>query len=335
MKFNFNFDYDKLFLKEITILIPRYHNNLVSFLTPILGLYGINIKDFINDFESKAKFINFDVTIPAKVKITKIKTFEIFINTPYISSILNSLSVQKKSVNLLTVYKFVVLKSLVNNTLSITSFHKNIYTRLRIYLSKTFFLSDNLLLNKSKINNHLLGIINNTNLFFYNKLLNNLNNINFMLSFNSLKFGVFLVFYNHDASALNRLSSIAALFSIKLLKLKNKFLLPFFDNNLNFKGNIFFFGSKKFSDFSNFNASLNIGNSSNLFRSFFKIDKNIVNNSFFSVFNKSFFFKKDKIINLLQLLRLEFIRLLNYKFLLFFKIINKVNINANLPSNIS
>lgn len=74
MRINLNFHYDKLHLKEIVILIPKYHANMVSFLTPILGLYGINVKEFINDFDIKTKFINFDVIIPTLVRISKIKT---------------------------------------------------------------------------------------------------------------------------------------------------------------------------------------------------------------------------------------------------------------------
>lgn len=52
---------------------------MVSFLTPVLGLYGINVKEFINDFEAKTKFINFDIVIPTTVRISKIKTFEILL----------------------------------------------------------------------------------------------------------------------------------------------------------------------------------------------------------------------------------------------------------------
>lgn len=334
MKFNLNFDYDKLFLKEIIILIPRYHNNLVSFLTPILGLYGINIKDFISDFESKARFINFDVTLPVRVRITKIKTYEIFFNTPYISGILNSLAIQKRSLNLLTIYKLVLLKSLFNNTLSVNSFNKNIYKRLRVYLSQSFPLSDTLTLNKSKLTNPIFGIVNSSNLFFYKKLLRNFNSIHFISSFKPLKYGVFFFFYNHDAASLNKLLSIASLFSIKVLKLKNKFLSCFLSKNLNFSGNIFFFGSEKFSNFNYFNFSLVSVNSPNFFRSFFRVGNNIISPTFFNLFLKSFYTKKNRIINLLQLVRLEIVRLLNHKFLLFFKIISKIN-NANIPSNIS
>ena len=90
MKINLNFEYDKLHLKEITILIPKYHPNLVSFLTPVLGLYGINVKEFINDFEEKTKFINFDVIVPTRVAISKIKTYKIFVKTPYLAPILSN-----------------------------------------------------------------------------------------------------------------------------------------------------------------------------------------------------------------------------------------------------
>jgi hypothetical protein len=334
MKFNFNFDYDKLFLKEITILIPKYHNNLVSFLTPILGLYGINIKEFINDFESKTRFINFDVTLPTRVRITKIKTYEIFLNTPYISNILNSLGVQKKSINLLTIYKLVLLKSLLNNTLLVDFFYRSVYKRIRVYLSQFFILSDNLMLSKAKLHNYLFGIINNPNLFVYKRLLKNFKNVNFLTDFKTSKFGAFFVFYNHNASTLNKLFCLAALFSVKVLKVKNKFLSVFVDRNLNFNGNIFFFGSEKFSTFNNFNTSLSISNSSNFYRSFFRFDKNILNTSFFNIFLQSFYTQRNKIINLLQLLRLRIVRLVSYKFLLFFKIMNKIK-HANISPNIS
>merc|ERR1711879_872844 len=117
MRINLNFRYDKLHLKEIVILIPKYHTNMVSFLTPILGLYGINVKEFINDFD--------------------IKTFEIVLKTPYIVSILSNLpnfSVTKPNIDLLSIYKVSLLKSVFySNFLSV--FHKRIYLSLRKYLS--------------------------------------------------------------------------------------------------------------------------------------------------------------------------------------------------------
>merc|ERR1711879_539085 len=137
MRINLNFRYDKLHLKEIVILIPKYHTNMVSFLTPILGLYGINVKEFINDFDIKTKFINFDVIVPVLVKISKIKTFEIVLKTPYIVSILSNLpnfSVTKPNIDLLSIYKVSLLKSVFySNFLSV--FHKRIYLSLRKYLS--------------------------------------------------------------------------------------------------------------------------------------------------------------------------------------------------------
>jgi hypothetical protein len=335
MKINFNFDYDKLFLKEITILIPKYHNNLVSFLTPILGLYGINVKDFISDFESKTRFVNFDITIPVKVRITKIKTYEIFIKTPYIFTILNSLSLQKKSLNLLTIYKLVFLKSLVNNRLSVKHLYKNVYNRLRIYLLRSSLLGDSLVLKNSYSNNRLFGVINNPNLFFYKKLFENINNVKFLTNFSELNFGVFFSFHNHSSAIINKLFLIAKIFSVRILKIKPKLLSVFLNKNLNFSGDVFFFGSKKFSDFSNFTSSINFTLSSNFFRSFYRINNNIISISFFNNFLKSFSINKNRIISLLQVLRLRMIFLLNNKFLLLLKVINKINTNANLSSNIS
>jgi ribosomal protein L11 len=152
MKINLGFEYDKLHLKEITILIPKYHHNLVSFLTPVLGLYGINVKEFITEFESKTKFIDFDIIIPVRVKISKIKTFQIYVKTPYIISILANLpnlTLSKSSLNILTVYKLTLLKSIFTNYMA--NFQKLIYISIRKYLSliiKSSFLIIGKILNK-------------------------------------------------------------------------------------------------------------------------------------------------------------------------------------------
>ena len=160
MRINLNFRYDKLHLKEIIILIPKYHTNMVSFLTPILGLYGINVKEFINDFEIKTKFINFDVIVPVLVKISKIKTFEIILKTPYVISILSNLpnfSVTRPNIDLISIYKVSLLKSVFySNFLSV--FHRRIYLSLRKYLSLVIKVNFHLNVSRTTIKKDFLNL---------------------------------------------------------------------------------------------------------------------------------------------------------------------------------
>lgn len=158
----FNFDYDKLHLKEITILVPRGTDNLVSALTPILGLYGINVKDFLTNFELKTQFMSQNVTdliIPARVKISKIKTFKIEIKTPYLANIITS------ELTILELYKLFLVKSTLIksklkfyyifrkylNQLSNVNYLYNVnnYYRLsKIYFGKADFIRSRILASK-------------------------------------------------------------------------------------------------------------------------------------------------------------------------------------------
>jgi hypothetical protein len=310
MKLNLNFDYDKLFLKQITILIPKYHNNMLSFLTPILGLYGINVKDFINEFESKSKFINFDVIIPVTVRITKIKTFSIDLRTPYVSSVLNSLDLPFKALNVLTFYKIVTLKSLKGNILLNNNLKLN-YSNLRIYLSRVFNLNESLLIKRDKLvypNSYTylrLSIKNTLHSFFF------INNI----SFNG-NYGLFVSFYNYDSKIVNTIKLISSLFNVKLLKIKPKLLSVFLPK---IKGQTFFFHSRRFSNLNAFFNSVKFNQSSSYFDLFFKINNNILYPSFF---NANF---KRSITGVSDQLKLVF--LLNFLLLRNSRVLKKLNLN--------
>src|SRR3989338_6154354 len=72
MRINLNFRYDKLYLKEITILIPKYHTNMVSFLTPILEIFtktGTITSKLINLVFISKSLMNSLTFIPYKPKI--------------------------------------------------------------------------------------------------------------------------------------------------------------------------------------------------------------------------------------------------------------------------
>lgn len=139
---NINFEYNKLYLKEVTVLIPKNHPNLTSFLTPLLGLHGIDVKKFLIEFLAKTQFLgNIDIILPISVTISKIKTFSIFFKTPYISALVN---LNSDKLNILSFYKFFLIKSVFNNAYFITV-NNNMYRHLRVYLNK--FFKNHILLN--------------------------------------------------------------------------------------------------------------------------------------------------------------------------------------------
>jgi len=179
----FKFDYDKLHLKEITVLVPRGAENLISALTPVLGLYGINVKDFLIDFELKTQFAADlpDLLIPVRVKISKIKTFETTIKTPYLATIIPT------ELTILEVYKLFLIKSVLVknkyvfyitfrrylNQVAAIMFSENAgENRLNIvkskYLSNRF---DSLRLLSNRVRNLNYGVFfnwNNSNTFYVN-----------------------------------------------------------------------------------------------------------------------------------------------------------------------
>ena len=306
MRINLNFSYDKLHLKEIIILIPKYHTNMVSFLTPILGLYGINVKEFINDFEIKTKFINFDVIVPVLVKISKIKTFEIILKTPYVISILSNLpnfSVTRPNIDLISIYKVSLLKS-VFYSIFLSVFHRGIYLSLRKYLSLVIKVNFHLNVSQTTIKKDFLNLNSliplkyslQTNAFLYKLLWN--------------KYGVFVSFNNNSASNISYLKVALAIQRISIFKSKSN-LLSSLTGNKYFSGNIYFLGSPKLNWFLNFLKEISLKlPDSNFFPVFFKIGVNLLNYSFEKSF-VSTFSSRLKFINFytLKIIYIIFIRI--------------------------
>jgi hypothetical protein len=245
MKLGLNFEYDKLNLKEITILIPKYHANMVSFLTPILGLYGINVKEFINEFETKTKFINFDVIIPTRVKISKIKTFQIYVKTPYIISILSNLSnfsLSKPNLSILTLYKISLIKSIYCTSL-LLFMQKKIYSSLRKYVSLIVKVNSSISVGISNLNNLDLGM--------YNKVVNikkGLTSFVFLNKIVSDNYGVFITFSNANAVYLNYLKTTLGVHNLNIVKVKVKFLSSLIGKQY-FNGSLFYISSNKFNNY--------------------------------------------------------------------------------------
>jgi ribosomal protein L11 len=250
MRINLNFGYNKLNLKEVVILIPKYHSNMVSFLTPILGLYGINVKEFINEFELKTKFINFDVVIPTSVKISKIKTFEISLKTPYIVPLLSNLeefSLNKPNINVLSIYKVSLLKSLVSNSF-LYNYHKNIYISLRKYISLVVKGTLDIKTAPRYLNFPDTGTSKILGLSFLKNNFLKFINLKKLLSNN---YGVFVVFNNVSACLINTLKKSLSAYNIFLDKIQAKFASTL-SGNFRFHGNIFFISSQYFNFYSIF-----------------------------------------------------------------------------------
>ncbi|WP_156962194.1 hypothetical protein [Candidatus Paracaedibacter symbiosus] len=330
MRTNLNFDFDKLHLKEITVLIPKYHTNMVSFLTPVLGLYGINVKEFITDFEAKTKFINFDIIVPVRVKITKIKTFEIFVKTPYITSILSNLegfSLTKPNLNALILYKVSLIKSIFS-TNRLENRHRMIYISIRKYIARILKTISIASVGKVSINS-----IDSSRFAHISTLKYNLSNFISVRKMIFQRYGFFVVFSNQSGVRLNYLMNSLALQGISINKVNAKFLSLL--STIPFNSNSFYIASNKLSFVINFlEYVLKLNQSSSFFVSFYRLNSNLVSGNFLKEF--LFSFKKFngqvvllralnfvflKLIKSVKFLNLTVIRLLNYK-------------NANLSSNI-
>ncbi len=335
MKINLNFGYDKLHLKEIIILIPKYHSNMVSFLTPILGLYGINVKDFINEFESKTKFITFDVVIPTSVKISKIKTFEITLKTPYIVPLLSNLegfSLSKPNVNILSVYKISLLKSIVSYNF-VANYHRDIYISLRKYISLVTKGTHSIKVSSPSLSFNLYSLGENKVKFLKNSLSKFLH---FRELFNS-RFGTFVVFNNVSANITNTLKKYLSIYNISLTKISSKFLSTLC-GKIYFQGVVYLISSVYFNCFFNFYREVYLKTfHSNFFPVYWKFGSNLTTRLFFKEicngFTKNLNFSLLYILKLLKINILKILKIVNYcnKNLIF---ITKY-CYANLSSNIT
>lgn len=121
-------------IKELVILLPLARENLTSYLSPILGQYGIRNSDFLTQFvqefnkltenmyaddleqsledTSSSLLPDFDLIIPVKLIIFKGNRFEIRLQTPPLGY-LNSLTyerISRRLKNFSTFYKINYLR---------------------------------------------------------------------------------------------------------------------------------------------------------------------------------------------------------------------------------
>jgi ribosomal protein L11 len=199
MYFLYNFEYNKLKLKEVVLLIPKNHSNLTSMLTPALALHGISIKEFILEFEKISIHLEYDLIVPVIVNISKIKTFEIRLKTVALNNLLNiynEIDKNKQILNVLFVYKIYLLKSIDFNRYKKSSLitYKNLKNYLE-YFNSTIKI-------KKLISNCKLSLTPRNNPFLFN-------------------YGLILNFINYNSINLNYLRISALLHNVKLQKITN------------------------------------------------------------------------------------------------------------------
>jgi ribosomal protein L11 len=330
MRTNLNFDFDKLHLKEITVLIPKYHANIVSFLTPVLGLYGINVKEFITDFETKTRFINFDIIVPVRVKITKIKTFEIFVKTPYITSILSNLegfSLTRPNLNALILYKVSLIKSVFSMN-RLDNRHKMIYISIRKYIARILKT-----VSIASVGRVSISDIDSSRFAHVSRLKRSFSNFVFIRKIIFQKYGFFVAFSNQSGDRLNYLTNSLSLQSVSITKVNAKLLSLL--SAIPFNSNSFYVASSQLSFAINFlTYVLKLNQSSSFFVSYYRLDSNVVSGNFLKEFLLSFNKLKGQIV-LLKTLNFVFLKLIRSVKFLNLTVIRLLNYkNANISSNI-
>ena len=126
---NLIFRFDNLIFKEILILIPLYkEKNLISFLSPILGQYGVNVNNFINQLINFTKDYNKDLLLPVKVYILKNKECFFNIESLRVNFLMKNII---PCLNIIDIYKISLIKSVFNYV-----FNKNI---TKIYFRNIFY----------------------------------------------------------------------------------------------------------------------------------------------------------------------------------------------------
>jgi|LNAO01.1.fsa_nt_gb ribosomal protein L11 len=330
MRTNLNFDFDKLHLKEITVLIPKYHANIVSFLTPVLGLYGINVKEFITDFETKTRFINFDIIVPVRVKITKIKTFEIFVKTPYITSILSNLegfSLTRPNLNALILYKVSLIKSVFSMN-RLDNRHKMIYISIRKYIARILKT-----VSIASVGRVSISDIDSSRFAHISRLKRSFSNFVFIRKIIFQKYGFFVAFSNQSGDRLNYLTNSLSLQSVSITKVNAKLLSLL--SAIPFNSNSFYVASSQLSFAINFlTYVLKLNQSSSFFVSYYRLDSNVVSGNFLKEFLLSFNKLKGQIV-LLKTLNFVFLKLIRSVKFLNLTVIRLLNYkNANISSNI-
>lgn len=299
---------------------------MVSFLTPILGLYGINVKEFINDFEEKTKFINFDLIVPVRVKISKIKTFSIDVSTPYIIPVLHNVqgfSLNKPElINVLTLYKISLIKSIFRKHYS-RSFNYRVYSSIKSYVLRVMKIGLGLQSN---------GNLGDLDITPYLNLKKSINKFFFSKKLVYGTFGAFFCFNNMNNAHLAYLSNSLFLLNLNILKVPARFLNILISRRF-FSSNNIYISSTRFSWFYYFARQLiNFSQRGNFFITYFRFNSNLISPLFFKSFVNSFnIVSSTSVVFLIYKIFLKLFKTFSYLNTICLKLLNY---NANLSSNI-
>ncbi len=306
---------------------------MISFLTPILGLYGINVKEFINEWESKTKFIDYDIVIPTCVLISKIKTFEIELKTPTITSLLSNYEYfnnKQLDLNILTLYKIVLLKS-ISNSFFYKKKLKIYYKMVNSYMKSINRNINYLLRHKKKTNLNFLKNLNFSNELYFNnlRLIKKLNIFNNLI-LNNYQYGLIFYFPGFNNKDLNNLKNNIFKYDLDILKINNKYFSLFLNQTNLFYGSQILTFNNNLSNIIAFFNNLSLEIKFKFFLFYIKLKKNICTILFFKKYINIFFKIKNnlkiKFLNILKLTFLSFLKLNIIKTLYFTKLLNyKIN----------
>lgn len=297
-----NFQYDRLYLKELLILAPRYHSNLLSFLTPILGFYGVNVREFITQLDNVWKFIDYDVIIPISVVLSKIKTYEISLKTPTIMNILSNTTMVSENqieVDILSIYKLALLKTIKNNYFyskflrinykMIRSYLKSVNKQLYLVEKVAFYQQSNLF---NKFNYFLEGLYKNKVILdFYIGIKKRLLFYKYFSVISENRFGFFYMYSGISNKSFSKIRMLSWKYNMDFLKIKSSVI-----NSLSkFKwsrGIILYGFSKSFASLYSFWRNINFYSTSKMLLLYVRFNNNLFSLKFFKTFLDEF--KKAK-----------------------------------------
>jgi hypothetical protein len=202
------------------------------------------------EFESRTQFITLDIIVPMRVRISKVKTFELIINPPYSASVLANLedfTINKPDIGILNIFKLFLLKSIFNAEF-VSNFDKHYYVSLRKYLSSITRLSHLIRVKRSGIKSGIkLNSVNRPVIIktairraLYTKRLT------------YYRYGIFANFANLNGARYSLLKKFIGVLHLTLFKVKADLTSSIFDGKYFVGNNIFYIGADNFSKFSFF-----------------------------------------------------------------------------------
>jgi len=120
-------------LRILNLYLPSQNSSQISNLNAVLGQAGINSFDFSKKFNELSKIYTIDVMLKVQLKVYIDKTFDIYIERPFISFlILEETNLIDNSISINSVYKISnILLFLKNENVSLKSILNEILGTLK------------------------------------------------------------------------------------------------------------------------------------------------------------------------------------------------------------